>query len=145
VRKLLVDAHLAKTAKEQADTLYARLKKGEALEAIAAVVKAKVEQEKDIGRNAANVDASLVREVFKLDRPAAPDKPVTTQVALAGDAYALVALVAVKDADPAKLDAKTREAARSQLAQGYSRDVVQGFVDALRKSADVKIAEDRLQ
>ena len=74
----------------------------------------------------------------------AADKPTTAEVALANDAYALVALTAVKDADPSKLDAKSKEAARNQLAQGYSNDAVRGFLEALRKSADVKIAEDRL-
>jgi peptidyl-prolyl cis-trans isomerase D len=145
IRKKLADEQLAKQAKEQADTLFARLQKGEALEQIAALLKLKVEQQKDIGRNAANLDGKLVAEVFKLPRPAAADKPVPAEVALPGDAYALVALITVKDADPAKLDAKTREAARNQLSQGYANEVVRGFVDALRKSADVKIAEDRLQ
>jgi len=144
IRGKLVTVQLAKQAKEQADTLYARLQKGETLEQVAAVVKAKVEQQKDIGRNAANLDGRLVTEVFKLARPATADKPMTAEVALANDAYALVALTAVKDADPSKLDAKSKEAARNQLAQGYSNDAVRGFLDALRKSAEVKIAEDRL-
>ncbi|MBS0584437.1 MAG: SurA N-terminal domain-containing protein [Proteobacteria bacterium] len=145
IRGRLVTEQLARQAKEQADTLYARLQKGETLEQIAAVAKAKVEQERDIGRNAANLDGRLVAEVFRLARPAAADKPTTAEIALANDAYALVALTAVKDADPSKLDAKSKEAARNQLAQGYSNDSVRGFLEALRKSADVKIAEDRLQ
>jgi peptidyl-prolyl cis-trans isomerase D len=144
IRGKLVTVQLAKQAKEQADTLYARLQKGETLEQIAAVVKAKLEQQKDIGRNAANLDGRLVAEVFKLARPAAADKPTTAEVALPNDAYALVALTSVKDADPSKLDAKSKEAARNQLAQGYANDAVRGFLEALRKSADVKIAEDRL-
>ena len=145
IRGKLVAEQVAKQAKEQADTLYARLQKGETLDQIAAVVKAKVDVQKDIGRNAANLDGRLVTEVFKLARPAAADKPTTAEVALANDAYALVALTAVKDADPSKLDAKSREAARNQLAQGYSNDAVRGFLDALRKSTEVKIVEDRLQ
>ncbi len=145
IRGKLVAEQLAKQAKEQADALYARLQKGEALDQIAAVAKAKVEQEKDIGRNAANLDGKLVGEVFKLSRPASADKPTTAEVALANDAYALVALTVVKDADPSKLDAKSKEAARNQLAQAYSNDAVRGFLDGLRKAADVKIAEDRLQ
>ena len=144
IRKHLVEAEVAKRAKEQADTLFARLKKGESLEQVAAVVKAKVETQKDIGRNATNVDGKLVSEVFRMQRPAA-DKPVHAEVALVDDAYALVALSAVKDPDVSKLDAKTREAARSQLAQGSMNEVVKGFVAALRKSAEIKIAEDRLQ
>ncbi len=144
IRKKLVENEVAKRAKEQADTLFARLQKGENIDQIAGVVKAKVEQQKDIGRNATNVDSKLVAEVFKLPRPA-DAKPVHAEVVLAGDAYALVALTAVKDADTSKLDAKTREAARNQIAQGYAGDVLHGFVEALRKDAEVKLAEDRLQ
>jgi peptidyl-prolyl cis-trans isomerase D len=144
IRKKLADQELAKQAKEQAGVLSARLEKGESLEQIAAPLKLKIEQEKDIGRNAVNLDQTLVAEVFKLSRPQ-EGKPVTTQVALANDAYALVALDAVKDGDPTKLDAKTREAARSQLTQGIGEETVRGYVDSLRKTAKIEIAEDRLQ
>jgi len=144
IRKSLVDAELAKRAKEQADTLFARLQKGESLDQVAAVVKAKVEHEKDVGRNATNLDGRLVAEMFKAARPA-EGKSVNVEVALADSAYALAALTGVKDADPAKLDAKTREAARGQISQGYSNEAVRGFIEVLRKSADIKRAEDRLQ
>jgi len=144
IKKRLADQDLSKQAKEQADVINARLEKGETLEQIAAPLKLKIEQEKDIGRNAVNLDQTLVAEVFKLSRPQ-EGKPVTTQVALANDAYALVALDAVKDGDPAKLDAKTREAARNQLAQGIGEETVRGYVDSLRKTAKIEIAEDRLQ
>jgi peptidyl-prolyl cis-trans isomerase D len=144
IRGKLVAEQVSRQAKEQADTLYARLQKGETLDQLAAVVKGKVEQQKDIGRNAANLDGKLVSEVFNLPRPAAADKPTTAEVALAGDAYALVALTGVKDADTSKLDAKTKDAVRNQLAQGYSNDAVRGFLDTLRKSADIKIAQDRM-
>ena len=144
IRKTLVDAEVAKRAKEQADTLFARLQKGESLDQVAAVVKAKVEQEKDVGRNATNLDGKLVAEMFKVARPA-EGKPVNAEVALVDNAYALAALTGVKDADPAKLDAKTREAARNQIAQGYSNEAVRGFIAVLRKSAEIKRAEDRLQ
>ncbi len=145
IRKTLTDQQIAKRAKEQADTLYARLQKGETLDQVAGVLKLKVEEAKDVGRNAANLDGKIVTEVFKLARPVAADKPVAAEVALANEAYALVALTAVKDADPAKLDAKTREAARNQLSQAYAVDVVRGYVDVLRKGAKIDIAEDRLQ
>jgi peptidyl-prolyl cis-trans isomerase D len=144
IRKKLVEDQLAKQAKEQADTLFARLQKGESLDQVAAALKLKVDSEKDIGRNAANVDGTLVREVFKLAHPAG-GKPVDAQIALGNDSYALVALTGFTDPDPSKLDAKTREAARNQIAQGYSAEVVRGFLDVLRKDAKVEVVEDRLQ
>jgi len=84
-----------------------------------------------------------VSAVFKLPRPSC-DKPSTAKVALPADAYALVALDAVKDGDPGKLDAKTREAAHNQLRQGLSSEAVRGYLDSLRKSAKIEIAEDRM-
>jgi len=144
ISKKLIDKQIAAQAKEQAGVLYARLARGETLEQIAAPLKLKVEQEKDIGRSAVNLDQALVGEVFKLARPQ-EGKPTTAQVALANDAYALVALDAVKDADPAKLDAKSREAARNQLTQSFGEEAVRGYVDTLRKGAKIEIAEDRLQ
>ena len=143
IRKRIGDEQLAKQARERADALFARLEKGEALEHVADELKLKVAQEKDVGRNAANVDRQLVGVVFKLPRPAA-DKPSLGKVPMAGDTYALVAVDAVKDGDPAKLDAKTREAARNQLRQGVSAEAVRGYLDSLRKSAKIEIAEDRM-
>jgi len=145
IRRKLAGEQLAKQAREQADLLYGRLEKGETLEQIAGPLKLKVEQAKDIGRSAANLDQALVTAVFKLARPLQGASGATAEVPLANDAYALVALDAVKDADPAKLDAKSREAARNQLTQGLGDESVRGFIDSLRKTAKIEIAEDRLQ
>jgi peptidyl-prolyl cis-trans isomerase D len=144
IRKKLSDQAVAKQAGEQADVLLARLEKGEALDQIAAPLKLKVEQQKDIGRSAANLDRALVDEVFSLARPQ-EGKAVAAKVALPGDVYALVALDAVKDGDPAKLDAKTREAARNQLSQSIGDQALRGYVDSLRKTAKIEVVEDRLQ
>jgi peptidyl-prolyl cis-trans isomerase D len=144
IRKTLTEQATAKQAREQADVLYARLEKGETLEQITGPLKLKVEQEKDIGRNAVNLDQAIVTEVFKLPRPQ-QGKPVHGQAALADDAYALIALDAVKDGDPVKLDAKSREAARNQLEQGIGNEAVRGYIESLRKSAKIEVAEDRLQ
>lgn len=143
IRKTLSDQLVTKQAHEQADALYARLGKGESLDKLATELKLKPTDEKDIGRNAAKLDGKLVVEVFKLARPQA-DQPVATEVALANDVFALVALDAVKDGDPSKLDTKTREAARNQLRQGVGSEAVRGFVDSLRKNAKIEIAEDRM-
>ena len=144
IRKKLVAEDAAKAARERADTLYARLQKGEALDAVAADAKVKPVEEKGIGRYAANLDHQLVEAVFNLDRPQ-EGKPVVGRVGLPDDIYALIALDVVTEGDAAKLDAKTKEAARSSLRQGLGIQAMRGFVDSLRKAADIKIAEDRLQ
>ena len=143
IRKRLSGQQVAKQAHERADALYARLGKGESLLKLADELKLKPEEQKGIGRNAANLDGKLVAEVFKLARPQ-DGKPVAAEIALANDAYALIALDAVTDGDPSKLDAKTREAARNQLRQGVGSEAVRGFIDSLRKNAKIEIKEDQM-
>ena len=144
IRKKLTDEQLVTAAHERADTLYARLDKGESLDKLAEELKLKTQDETDIGRNAANLDRKLVDAVFKLDRPQG-GKFVNGEAVLGDDNYALVQLTAVKDGDAAKLDSKTREAARNTLRQSIGTLAQRGYVDSLRKSAKVEIAEDRLQ
>ncbi|HEY0180186.1 MAG TPA: SurA N-terminal domain-containing protein [Dokdonella sp.] len=144
VRNRILAERVAKQAKERADALLAELGKGQTLEQLAAAQKLKLEEQKGIGRDAANVDGAIVKAAFEMPRPQA-GKPERRVVALGGDAYALLQLDAVVDGDPSKLDAKTRDAARSTLAQGLGSLTVREFVAALRKDAKIKISEERLQ
>lgn len=144
IRKILVEQQVAKKAGERADKLFGRLNKGESLDTIASELKLKPSVEQGIGRNAANVDGKLVEAVFGLKQPQS-GKPVVGKVALADDAYALLELDAVKDADPSKLDKKSVEAARNELVQAYGNESVHEFVDSLRKSAKIEISEQRLE
>ena len=143
IRATLVQQQVAKAAKERADTLLARLQKGEALDKVAAEIKLAPIEEKGIGRNAANLEKPLIDAVFALPLPA-PGKSEPGMVALHDDVYALFQLDAVKDGDPSKLDPRTREAALNQLRQGLGYEAVSGFIDSLRKAAKIEIAENRL-
>ncbi len=144
IRKLLIEQHVAKQASERADKLFAQLGKGESLDKIADELKLKPTVEQGIGRNAANVDRKLVKAVFNLPQPQ-NGKTTPGKVALADNAYALIELDRVKDADPSKLDSKTVEAARNQLKQALGNVSVHEFVDSLRKSAKVETSEQRLE
>jgi peptidyl-prolyl cis-trans isomerase D len=144
IRALLNGQQVAKAAKERADTLFARLQKGEALDKVAADLKLAPVEEKGIGRNAANLEKPLIDAVFALPLPAT-GKTEPGMVALSGDVYTLFQLDAVKDGDPSKLDPRTREAALNQMRQGLGYEAVRGFVDSLRKAAKIEIAENRLQ
>jgi peptidyl-prolyl cis-trans isomerase D len=144
IRAMLAGQQVAKTAKERADTLFARLQKGEALDKVAADLKLAPVEEKGIGRNAANLEKPLIDAVFALPLPAT-GKTEPGMVALSGDVYTLFQLDAVKDGDPSKLDPRTREAALNQMRQGLGYEAVRGFVDSLRKAAKIEIAENRLQ
>ncbi|HEY7872531.1 MAG TPA: SurA N-terminal domain-containing protein [Rudaea sp.] len=143
IRALLTGQQVAKAAKERADTLFARLQKGEALDKVAADLKLAPVEEKGIGRNAANLEKPLIDAVFALPPPVT-GKTEPGMVALSGDVYTLFQLDAVKDGDPTKLDPRTREAALNQMRQGLGYEAVRGFVDSLRKAAKIEIAENRL-
>ncbi|MEP7043857.1 MAG: SurA N-terminal domain-containing protein [Dokdonella sp.] len=141
--KILVE-RVAKEAKARADALFAELAKGKPLDQLASADKLKVEQQKGIGRDAANVDGALVRAVFAMPRPQ-QDKPDDQLVDLGADSYALVQLDNVVDGDPSTLDAKTKEAARNTLAQGVGAVVSREFIAALRKDSKIKKSVARLE
>jgi peptidyl-prolyl cis-trans isomerase D len=144
VRGKLVAERIAKQAKTHADALLAELAKGETLDALAAAQKFKLEEQKSIGRDAATLDSALVKAVFAMPRPQ-PGKAGSKLVDLGGDSYALVQLDRIVDGDPSKLDAKTREAARTTLIQGAGSSVSREFIAVLRKGVKIRISEDKLQ
>jgi peptidyl-prolyl cis-trans isomerase D len=144
VKKRIVAERIAKKAKERADSLYADLGKGQALDQVAAANGLKIEEQKEITRDLLTIDSALVKAVFAMPKPAA-GKPGHQLVVLGSDAYALVELDSVTDADPSKLDAKTKEAARNTLASGLTQTATREFVDALRSGAKVRVSEDKIE
>jgi peptidyl-prolyl cis-trans isomerase D len=143
IRERILGTRIAAQAKERAEGLLARLKAGESLAKLAGELKLEAKQERAIGRSAVNVDSTLLTAVFGLPR-VTEGKPAHTLVALPNDEYALVELEKTVDADPAKLEAPTREAARNTLQQTLGYATVRDFVAALRAGMDVKVAEERM-
>lgn len=144
IRTRLVKQALAKQAREQAEALLARLRKGETLEQLATELKLTVADAKGTGRGAANVDSRITAAAFKLPRPA-EGKPEYGQISLIEDAYALFAVDKVIDGDVTKVDDAGREAVRSQLQNLDARASTREFIQSLRKVAKIQVAEDRLQ
>lgn len=143
IRARLVAETVAKQAKERADALLARLNKGETLDQLATELKLKVSESKATGRQAANLDAALVAAAFKLPRPA-EGKAIYGSAALADAAYALVAVDAVHDGDPSKVDDAGRDAVRSQLQNQAAVAGVMQFIESLRQELKPEIADQRL-
>ncbi|HSX61661.1 MAG TPA: SurA N-terminal domain-containing protein [Tahibacter sp.] len=144
IRARLVRDAVAKQARERADALLERLRKGEKMDAIAAELKLSVTDAKGTGRNAANIDSRIAQAAFKLPRPA-EGKPEFGSVSLIDDAYALFEVDKVVDGDVAKVDEAGREAIRNQLQSINAMVATNNFVASLRKSAKIQIAEDRMQ
>ncbi|HEX7770061.1 MAG TPA: peptidyl-prolyl cis-trans isomerase, partial [Dokdonella sp.] len=137
VRERIVAERLQREAKERADRLYGELKSGKSLSDIATTAGTTVEEQKGVGRQAANLDGQLVEAVFQMPRP--KSEAVTRMVDLGGNSYALVQLDQVVDGTTQGLDDKTREAARTTLQQGVAAATSSEFVDALRK--EIKITQ----
>ena len=143
IRQRIVDERASKAAKEQADTLFARLGKGESLKALADELKLVVKEEQGIGRNAVNVDNALVSAAFALPRPT-ESTPQYQLVSMPGEEFSLLQLVAVADADPTAAAAPTRDAARTTLQQAVANASASDYVSSLRAAIDIKVAEDRM-
>lgn len=128
---------------DKVKALEARLTAGESLEAIATELGKTVDVADAVVRTAGNQDATVLEQVFKLPRP---DKtPVRKVVRVNENEQALVELTAVVDANPASVEKEAREAARTQLASQWTEAETKAYVDALRKKAQIVIAEDRIQ
>lgn len=143
IRQRIISERTAKLAKENADSLLARLDKGESLKSLAAELKLEVQEARGTGRDAVNPDSALVAAAFALPRPAS-DKPQIKLVDLGGEQFALLSLEVVADADPTAVDAKTREAAKTTLQQSAASAAARDYVAALRSKLEIKVAEDRM-
>lgn len=142
VRQRLASERVASKAKADADAMLARLNAGESLQAVAGSLK--VEDAKGTGREAVNIDASIVSSAFSLAAPA-DGKSRYASVPLPDQSYAMVALDKVTLADVSKVDAEARKTARSQLSQDFGGTAARDLVVALRKAEKITINEDRLQ
>ncbi len=135
---------VATASKQAADALLARAEKGESLDAIATSLGKTVATLPGVPRVApAPQMAPLIDKAFSLPRPTPGKEPVAL-AKLGGNRYLLVAVSAVKDGDPAAVDAKTRETLRSQLGKAHGAVDGRAFIRNLRKQYKITVAEDRL-
>ena len=143
IQRRIIEGRVSKQAKTRADELFARLEKGETIDALADELKLKINEEQAIGRNAVKVDAALVQAAFALARPQSGEAQVQL-VSLGNDEYALLKLDNVADADPTAVDPQTRESARTTLQQSAANAVARELITALRAKAEITIVEDRM-
>lgn len=134
---------LAALASEQAGAALAELQAGTALETLAADRGLEVAEAPEVGRTSALVERPIVTRAFELPRPEGEQRP-TGMAEIGGNRHALIVLESVKDGDPSSLDASARTALREQLARGLASAEARAFLDALRASAEISVAEERL-
>ncbi|GMU42022.1 MAG: SurA N-terminal domain-containing protein [Xanthomonadales bacterium] len=140
--KLRLEAQRKQLA-EKVGALEARMLAGESLEVIAKELGKTPELADAVVRTAGNQDPRVLDQVFKLPRPAV-GAPLRKALELVGDERALVELSAVVDGDPKAAEKEARDAARTQLVAQWRESETRAYVAALRKQAQVTVAEDRL-
>lgn len=128
---------------DKVKALESRLTAGESLEVIAKELNKTPDLAVAVVRTAGNQDATLLEQVFKMPRPG--ETPLRKAVRINEGEQALVELTAVVDANPAAVEKEARDAARAQLAGQWTEAETKAYVDALRKKAQIVIAEERLQ
>lgn len=135
---------LATAARERAEALLERARKGETLEALATELGVVPQDSNGVARQAGFPDPAIATEAFRL-LPIEAGKPADVGLAeLSGGRFALVVATKVTPGDTSTLTPDVRSQIRAQLAQMRGDMERQAFVKALRGQFEVTVAEERL-
>lgn len=125
--------------------LQARLARGESAETLAQEHGVEWLKPGLIRRDEAKLNAALVRAAFRLARPAPESKAATVGgTALESGDYAVVAVYAVRDGDPAALDAPARLQLQRELQRTHAAAEYQGYLNGLKQAANIVLHPDKL-
>jgi peptidyl-prolyl cis-trans isomerase D len=142
VRKEVADAITQEKAKaaiqERAGKLLERLRAGEDYATLAQQEKLKWETVANADMENPNVNRAVLREAFKLGRPA--QKPIYGSVQLGTGDVAVVAVLSVQDADYKAVAEKSRKTLHDDLADSHSRFDWQDFMTGMRGKAKINVS-----
>lgn len=130
--------------KEIGEDILRRIKGGEDVAAIMAQLKLKWERPGFVLRQDSKVNSQIVDAAFRSEPSSDAKKPVFDGKELASGDFAVFAVYAVKDGDPAGADQKTVEALKTSLAQEHGQVIFKDFTDALKGSMKISRHEDKL-
>lgn len=143
IGKTILAQRVEAVAKQQAESLLARLRKGETLAAVAGSANATVKSAADVVRIQPDVPAALRDEAFLMPHPV-DGKPQYAAVDMHDGSYALLAVDKVQGADLSKVTPEQRDMLRQQMIQAYGAVTTQELIKSLRNSTEIKIAKDRM-
>lgn len=144
IRQKILDERVVDAAKQRADGLLARLRKGEDMQAVAASAGATVQTVKDVLRGGQQgLPPQISDEAFQLPHPA-DGKPQFSSVTIGAGVDAVLAVDKVQAGDLSKVTKEQREGLRRQMMQYYGAIAAQGFVDMMKAKTEIKIAKDRM-
>jgi len=132
-----------KAAIAAADTLVARLQKGESLATIAAAEGLRFNELPGMRRGMPMPTAEANEAIFAAARPA-EGKSTAGKVSLGNGAYAVFTVNRVTEGALADMPPEERATMQQQMTQLSGGIATQAYVDALRKRFKVKVFEDRL-
>jgi peptidyl-prolyl cis-trans isomerase D len=138
VHKKILDERTAAAGEKQADGALARLRKDEAMPALASTMGTTVVSVSEAVRGHSEVPAPLLEQAFLLPRPAA-GKSQFAAVDMKNGTYALLAVDKVQEGDLSKVPPEQRQALRQQMAQAYGAEAMRELVDVLRAKTKIKL------
>jgi len=145
VRDQIVEKLRRKKARDaafgDAEKIAQRAATGEEMDALAEEYKLKWERVEDLRRDDQKVKPGIVREAFRIPRPEG-DKPRFVARRVNGDAV-VIALFAVEDGDPGKVDKEKREANKRALTGASGRADYADLVKELKSRAEINRLEER--
>ncbi|HKJ94593.1 MAG TPA: SurA N-terminal domain-containing protein [Gammaproteobacteria bacterium] len=143
VRDRLLKERAAQAAKKRGDALAKRLEDGAKLDSLADGKATTLHQPGWIRRNADNTPQPVIRELFSMQAPKARAHAVKGVVLQNGD-YAVIALSDVREGNLASLSDQQRQQLKAVLRRYDAQSSIKDMLAALRKSASIKIYDDRL-
>jgi peptidyl-prolyl cis-trans isomerase D len=130
-------------AEEAGKTISERLLRGDAVDAIARETQAVWQAPALMKREETGVPAEVLDTAFTLVRPTADHLVVGGATLAAGD-YAVIALYAVVDGEPASVSQAARNTQRGELQRHYTQQDREDIQAALRERAKIAVFQDRL-
>ncbi|MEO6798746.1 MAG: peptidyl-prolyl cis-trans isomerase, partial [Rhodanobacter sp.] len=145
IKDSILEARVAAAARKLANEALARLRKGEAMSAVAKSLGASVVTVPEAVREQSlQVPAPLLKEAFLLPHPTAKDKPEYAAVDMGDSGFALLAVDKVQDGDLSKITPDQREALSRQMAQAYGAEETRELLEMMRTKAEIKISKERM-
>jgi peptidyl-prolyl cis-trans isomerase D len=131
----------AQAARDKGEQLLQKLATGESMKKLADTEKLALSNADSVGRDAKDYSPGLLKNVFRLARPAA-GKTVDKGVALANGDYVVVRLTAVEDADPAAMSDEQRTRLRQGIEDMHRNLALVTLVSDLRRRASIEIPKE---
>jgi peptidyl-prolyl cis-trans isomerase D len=143
VQKKILAERTAALEKKQADDALARLRKGEAMPALASSLGATLVPVSEAVRHS-ELPAPLLTQAFLLPHPAM-GKTQFAAVDMQDGSFALLALDKVQGGDLSKVPPEQRESLRQQMAQAYGSETTRELIDLLKAKTEIKLNKARMQ